>query len=228
MRELFEKNASLSADRSEMQRRRSSSDWLAGLRGRAVWTAQGGGCHKRRRNFADYSGGLSLPAAVPTAAAASRSAGLGLRSPETPSQRSKGADALCLCTEGRKKGRKEEGGWLWGLLRRGWGLQDISFVVDCGRRKLLTYDPSKKINRLAEEAVSKANAQQRAGRAGRVAAGECFRLYTRKEFQVLDEWGRLRLQAARQTVGVSFCLKTRLSSLPLLQGLCSRASLPSP
>ena len=35
-------------------------------------------------------------------------------------------------------------------------------------------------------AISKASAQQRAGRAGRTKPGKCFRLYTEKAFQMHD------------------------------------------
>ena len=51
-----------------------------------------------------------------------------------------------------------------------------------GKAKLNKYDPAKRMSSLVEAWISKANAKQRKGRAGRVSAGHCFRLYTRQHF----------------------------------------------
>ena len=47
-------------------------------------------------------------------------------------------------------------------------IDDVSFVVDTGRSKEMTHDVERSILRLQEGFVSKAAAQQRRGRAGRV------------------------------------------------------------
>lgn len=45
------------------------------------------------------------------------------------------------------------------------------------------YNPRIRVESLLVSAVSKASAQQRAGRAGRTKPGKCFRLYTEKAYQ---------------------------------------------
>jgi HrpA-like RNA helicase len=62
-------------------------------------------------------------------------------------------------------------------------IDDISFVVDTGRVKETRYDPSTHMSSLVAVYTSKAAASQRAGRAGRVRAGDCFRLYTQEFFE---------------------------------------------
>ena len=60
-------------------------------------------------------------------------------------------------------------------------IQDVRVVVDCGRARRARYDHEKGLQRLVTERVSKAEATQRAGRAGRVAAGRCYRMWARAE-----------------------------------------------
>lgn len=57
-------------------------------------------------------------------------------------------------------------------------IDDVVYVVDTGTHKVSQYMPSKSMTCLVEEFISKASATQRAGRAGRVRAGECYRLYS--------------------------------------------------
>ncbi|XP_034946203.1 pre-mRNA-splicing factor ATP-dependent RNA helicase PRP16 [Chelonus insularis] len=61
----------------------------------------------------------------------------------------------------------------------------IVFVVDSGYCKLKVYNPRIGMDALQVYPVSRANADQRSGRAGRVGPGVCYRLYTRKQY--LDE-----------------------------------------
>ena len=58
-------------------------------------------------------------------------------------------------------------------------IDDVVYVVDTGKCKENGYDPNTRMQMLLERWVSRASAKQRRGRAGRVAAGRCFRLYTR-------------------------------------------------
>lgn len=60
-------------------------------------------------------------------------------------------------------------------------LPDIRVVVDGGRARRARFDPSRGMSRLVTERVTKAEATQRAGRAGRVAAGTCYRHWTKGE-----------------------------------------------
>ncbi|OXB66914.1 UNVERIFIED_CONTAM: hypothetical protein H355_004656, partial [Colinus virginianus] len=57
-------------------------------------------------------------------------------------------------------------------------IHGIAFVIDCGFVKLRAYNPKTAIECLVVVPVSKASANQRAGRAGRNRSGKCYRLYT--------------------------------------------------
>jgi ATP-dependent RNA helicase DHX36 len=58
-------------------------------------------------------------------------------------------------------------------------IDDIVFVVDCGKIKITNFDLESNLATLAPQWVSLANARQRRGRAGRVQAGQCYHLFTR-------------------------------------------------
>ncbi|KAF1848379.1 pre-mRNA splicing factor ATP-dependent RNA helicase PRP16 [Cucurbitaria berberidis CBS 394.84] len=55
-------------------------------------------------------------------------------------------------------------------------------VIDCGFAKESNFNPSTGISSLVVSPISRASANQRAGRAGRTSAGFCYRLYTRFAF----------------------------------------------
>lgn len=59
----------------------------------------------------------------------------------------------------------------------------IRSVVDAGLARINRYDASRKIQTLPVEPVSRASADQRAGRCGRVAAGVCIRLYSEESYR---------------------------------------------
>ncbi|RDW78610.1 RNA helicase [Aspergillus mulundensis] len=59
-------------------------------------------------------------------------------------------------------------------------IEDIVAVIDTGRVKETSYDPKDNMVRLEEVWASQAACKQRRGRAGRVRAGTCYKLYTRK------------------------------------------------
>lgn len=58
-------------------------------------------------------------------------------------------------------------------------IEDIVAVIDTGRVKETSFDPANNMVKLAEVWASRAACKQRRGRAGRVRAGECYKLYTR-------------------------------------------------
>ncbi|MDP3264343.1 MAG: ATP-dependent helicase HrpB [Tabrizicola sp.] len=60
-------------------------------------------------------------------------------------------------------------------------LPDIRVVIDAGHARRARFDPASGMSRLVTERVTKAEAEQRRGRAGRVAAGICYRLWSRGE-----------------------------------------------
>ncbi|GAB5359363.1 hypothetical protein AAMO2058_000537600 [Amorphochlora amoebiformis] len=63
---------------------------------------------------------------------------------------------------------------------------DITYVIDSGKVKEMRYDPLRKMQMLVETWASRASGTQRAGRAGRVARGVCYRLLSRLSWQALS------------------------------------------
>ncbi|XP_065785475.1 putative ATP-dependent RNA helicase DHX57 isoform X1 [Muntiacus reevesi] len=61
-------------------------------------------------------------------------------------------------------------------------IDDVVYVIDSGKMKEKRYDASKGMESLEDTFVSQANALQRKGRAGRVASGVCFHLFTSHHF----------------------------------------------
>jgi ATP-dependent RNA helicase DHX57 len=62
-------------------------------------------------------------------------------------------------------------------------IDDIVAVIDTGRVKETSYDPQNNMRKLEEVWASRAACKQRRGRAGRVQAGKCYKLYTRNAEQ---------------------------------------------
>ena len=66
-------------------------------------------------------------------------------------------------------------------------LDGIKYVVDCGKHKSRDYISSTGMESLGVVDISKAQAAQRMGRAGRVSEGVCLRLYPEVAFDTLEE-----------------------------------------
>ncbi|XP_043997362.1 ATP-dependent RNA helicase DHX33 isoform X2 [Gambusia affinis] len=64
-------------------------------------------------------------------------------------------------------------------------ISGIKYVIDTGMVKAKRFNPDSGLEVLAVQRVSKAQAWQRAGRAGREDSGFCYRLYTEQEFDNL-------------------------------------------
>jgi ATP-dependent helicase HrpB len=60
-------------------------------------------------------------------------------------------------------------------------IEGVRLVIDSGLARLPRYDPYRGINTLLIERISHSSAEQRAGRAGRTAAGRCVRLWSKAE-----------------------------------------------
>lgn len=58
-------------------------------------------------------------------------------------------------------------------------IDDVVYVIDSGRMKEKSYDPYSNVSTLQSSWVSKANAKQREGRAGRCQPGICYHLYSK-------------------------------------------------
>ena len=80
----------------------------------------------------------------------------------------------------------------------------IRYVIDSGQARIARYDPQRGINTLHIEPISQASADQRAGRAGRVAPGVAYRLWSQKN------------QAARALKNMPEVQRTELSAVVLL------------
>ena len=58
----------------------------------------------------------------------------------------------------------------------------IRYVVDTGTARISRYSPRSKVQRLPIEAVSRASADQRKGRCGRIGPGVCVRLFSEDDY----------------------------------------------
>ncbi len=75
-------------------------------------------------------------------------------------------------------------------------IEDIRVVIDAGRARRAKVDPGTGMSRLVTERVSKAEAEQRRGRAGRVAEGTCYRLWTKGEEGALAAFPPAEIEVA--------------------------------
>ncbi|MEO0750908.1 MAG: ATP-dependent helicase HrpB [Pseudomonadota bacterium] len=75
-------------------------------------------------------------------------------------------------------------------------IEDIRVVVDGGRSRRSRFDPSSGMARLVTETVTRAEADQRAGRAGRMAAGICYRHWTKGQEGALAAYPPAEIEAA--------------------------------
>ncbi|KAI9282963.1 P-loop containing nucleoside triphosphate hydrolase protein [Umbelopsis sp. AD052] len=66
-------------------------------------------------------------------------------------------------------------------------ISGIRYVIDCGVAKVRGFDAKIGVESLLVHPISKSSARQRMGRAGREAAGFCYRLYTEPSFGSLEE-----------------------------------------
>ncbi|CAL5379861.1 unnamed protein product [Camellia sinensis] len=105
-------------------------------------------------------------------------------------------------------------------------IDDVVYVIDCGKHKENRYNPQKKLSSMVEDWISQANARQRRGRAGRVnleSAFACIHITDSKSSCALSsipEMLRMPL--------VELCLQIKLLSLgnikAFLLEVCSRTS----
>ena len=89
-------------------------------------------------------------------------------------------------------------------------LPGIRTVIDSGLARMPAYDQRRGVNTLLVEPISRASAEQRAGRAGRVAPGTCLRLWTeadhlRRPEQTPPEIDRLDLAEMRLVLAAAGC-----------------------
>ncbi len=78
-------------------------------------------------------------------------------------------------------------------------IPDIRVVVDMGQARRARFDPGSGMSQLVTERVTRAEATQRAGRAGRVAEGVCYRLWSKGEEGALAAYPPAEIEAADLT-----------------------------
>lgn len=83
-------------------------------------------------------------------------------------------------------------------------VEGVRIVVDAGQARRARYDPNSGMSRLVTERVSKAEATQRAGRAGRLAPGVCYRMWTKGEEGAMAAFAPPEIETADLT---SFALE---------------------
>lgn len=95
----------------------------------------------------------------------------------------------------------------------------IRYVIDTGTARISRYSARNKVQRLPVEDTSRASADQRAGRCGRVGPGICLRLYSQDDFDHRDAFTTPEI---RRTNLAAVILRTkslrlgRLENFPLL------------
>ncbi|XP_015074293.1 DExH-box ATP-dependent RNA helicase DExH5, mitochondrial isoform X1 [Solanum pennellii] len=103
-------------------------------------------------------------------------------------------------------------------------IDDVVFVIDCGKAKETSYDALNNTPRLLPSWISKVSARQRRGRAGRVQPGDCYHLYPRC---VYDAFADYQLPEILRTPLQSLCLQIKSLKLGSISEFLKRA-LQSP
>lgn len=75
-------------------------------------------------------------------------------------------------------------------------IEDVRTVVDAGRSRRARFDPASGMSQLVTERVTRAEATQRAGRAGRVTEGVAYKLWTKGEHGALAAFPPAEIEAA--------------------------------
>jgi len=64
-------------------------------------------------------------------------------------------------------------------------IEGVTTVLDCGLSRRIRHDPASGMNRLVTTRESRSSAEQRKGRAGRLAPGTCYRLFSRHTYNAM-------------------------------------------
>lgn len=98
-------------------------------------------------------------------------------------------------------------------------IEGIRIVVDSGYYRKLVYDPTSDLSHLETVRISMDMAKQRSGRAGRVAPGTCFRLWTNATQQRMEEQRQPEIEEADlvpMILAIAAFGETDIASLPWL------------
>lgn len=81
------------------------------------------------------------------------------------------------------------------------------YVIDGGKVKQLSYDSISESTCLTSTSISKACAKQRAGRAGRIRNGICYRLYSKEQYDLMEQYTMPEILRVPLT---EICLNTKM------------------
>lgn len=94
----------------------------------------------------------------------------------------------------------------------------IRWVVDSGLARVPGFEPDNEVESLTITGISKASAQQRAGRAGRTQSGTCIRLYPKQSFERREQFTLpdvLRLDLTDMVLKAKSCGVRSLAALDM-------------
>lgn len=103
-------------------------------------------------------------------------------------------------------------------------INDVVVVIDRGRLKEMQYDPVNRMSKLQDTWESRAAADQRKGRAGRVQNGYCYRLYSRR-----TESKAMQAQQTSEIFRVGLeqlCLQVKALGLGSIEGFLNKVIEP--
>ncbi|XP_038701366.1 DExH-box ATP-dependent RNA helicase DExH1 isoform X2 [Tripterygium wilfordii] len=102
-------------------------------------------------------------------------------------------------------------------------IDDVVYVIDCGKAKETSYDALNKLACLLPSWISKASAHQRRGRAGRVQPGFCYRLYPKIIHDAMPEY---QLPEILRTPLQELCLRIKSLQLGNVGSFLAKALQP--
>ncbi|MBC8356089.1 MAG: ATP-dependent RNA helicase HrpA [Planctomycetes bacterium] len=89
----------------------------------------------------------------------------------------------------------------------------IRYVIDTGTARVSRYSPRSKVQRLPIESVSRASADQRKGRCGRVGPGICIRLFSEDDFSKRDQYTTPEIRRTNLAAVILRMLSLRLGAV---------------
>ncbi|KAI1260499.1 P-loop containing nucleoside triphosphate hydrolase protein [Xylariaceae sp. FL1019] len=102
-------------------------------------------------------------------------------------------------------------------------IDDIVAVIDTGKVKETSFDPQNNMRKLEETWASRAACKQRRGRAGRVQAGKCYKLYTKSREDQMAERPEPEI---RRVPLEQLCLSVRAMGTKDIGGFLGRTPTP--